>query len=67
MGWDDMNWIDLAQNRDQWRTLVYGNESSGAIECFGYSGREEHFEDSQGGISLVELLRNIFYHDKCKP
>jgi hypothetical protein len=21
-GWDSMNWIDLAQDRDQWRTLV---------------------------------------------
>jgi hypothetical protein len=22
IGWDVMNWIDLAQNRDQWRVLV---------------------------------------------
>jgi hypothetical protein len=22
IGWDDMDWIDLAQNRDQWRVLV---------------------------------------------
>jgi hypothetical protein len=21
-GWDGMDWIDLAQNRDQWRDLV---------------------------------------------
>jgi hypothetical protein len=21
-GWDGMDWIDLAQNRDQWRALV---------------------------------------------
>jgi hypothetical protein len=21
-GWDGMGWIDLAQNRDQWRALV---------------------------------------------
>jgi hypothetical protein len=21
-GWDDMDWIDLAEDRDQWRTLV---------------------------------------------
>jgi hypothetical protein len=21
-GWDDMDWIDLAQDRDQWRALV---------------------------------------------
>jgi hypothetical protein len=22
IGWDDMNWIDVAQDRDQWRALV---------------------------------------------
>jgi hypothetical protein len=22
MGWDSMDWIDLAQDRDQWRALV---------------------------------------------
>jgi hypothetical protein len=22
IGWGGMNWIDLAQDRDQWRTLV---------------------------------------------
>jgi hypothetical protein len=22
IGWDGMNWIDLAQSRDQWRALV---------------------------------------------
>jgi hypothetical protein len=22
IGWDDMDWIDLAQDRDQWRVLL---------------------------------------------
>jgi hypothetical protein len=22
IGWNDMNWIDLVQDRDQWRALV---------------------------------------------
>jgi hypothetical protein len=22
IGWDEMDWIDLAQDRDQWRALV---------------------------------------------
>jgi hypothetical protein len=23
IGWDGVNWIDMAQDRDQWRALVY--------------------------------------------
>jgi hypothetical protein len=23
IGWDGMDWIDLAQDREQWRALVY--------------------------------------------
>jgi hypothetical protein len=23
IGWSDINWIDLAQGKDQWRALVY--------------------------------------------
>jgi hypothetical protein len=30
--WDGMDWIDLAQNRDQWRALERGNELSGSIK-----------------------------------
>jgi hypothetical protein len=22
IGWDDMDWIDMAQDKDQWRALV---------------------------------------------
>jgi hypothetical protein len=33
-GWDGMDWIDLAQNRDQWRgSCEYGDEPSGSIRC----------------------------------
>jgi hypothetical protein len=32
MGWSGMDWIDLAQGRDQWRALViHVNERSGSI------------------------------------
>jgi hypothetical protein len=32
VGWGDMDWIDMAQIRDQWRALVNTrNESSGSV------------------------------------
>jgi hypothetical protein len=35
ISWDGMDWVDLAQDRDQWRALFeYGNESSGSIKCW---------------------------------
>jgi hypothetical protein len=31
IGWDGMDWINLAQDRDQWSE--HGNEPSGSIKC----------------------------------
>jgi hypothetical protein len=34
VGWGNMDWIDLAQNRDTWWALVNcGNEPSDSIQC----------------------------------
>jgi hypothetical protein len=33
IGWDGMDWIDLAQDSDQWRALV--KEPSGYIKWWG--------------------------------
>jgi hypothetical protein len=34
IGWDGMDCIDLARDRDQWRTLEHGIEPSGTIKCW---------------------------------
>jgi hypothetical protein len=33
IGWSGMDWIDLAQDRDQWSALKYGNECLVSIKC----------------------------------
>jgi hypothetical protein len=34
IGWDGVDWIDVAQDRDQWRALVNTIEPSGSIKCW---------------------------------
>jgi hypothetical protein len=34
VGWGDVERIDLAQDRDRWRALVFGIELSGSIKCW---------------------------------
>jgi hypothetical protein len=35
VGWGDVDWIGLAQDRDRWRALVYfGIEPSDSIKCW---------------------------------
>jgi hypothetical protein len=35
IGWSGMDWIDLDQDRDQWRgSCEGGNEPSGSIKCW---------------------------------
>jgi hypothetical protein len=35
MGWSGLDWIDMAQDRDQWRALVNMIEILGSIKCSG--------------------------------
>jgi hypothetical protein len=34
VGWGDINWISLAQDRNKWRSCECGNNTSGSIKCW---------------------------------
>jgi hypothetical protein len=35
IGWDGVDWIDMAQDRDQEGSCEHGIEPSGSIKCWG--------------------------------
>jgi hypothetical protein len=36
IGWDSMDWIDVAQDKNQWRAVgEHCNEPSGSMKCWG--------------------------------
>jgi hypothetical protein len=34
VGWGDVDWISLAQDRDRWRAREFGIEPSSSIRCW---------------------------------
>jgi hypothetical protein len=34
VGWGDVDWIGLAQDRDRWSSCEFGIEPSGSIKCW---------------------------------
>jgi hypothetical protein len=34
IGWSDVDWIDLAQDRDMWRACECCNEPLGSMKCW---------------------------------
>jgi hypothetical protein len=33
VGWGDVDWIGLAQDRDSWSSCEFGTEPSGSMKC----------------------------------
>jgi hypothetical protein len=58
IGWGGMDWIDLAQNMDQWRVLH---------KMLGNSRVAAQLTASQEGLSSMELVTAVFLHSlSCK-
>jgi hypothetical protein len=34
IGWDGVDWMDMAQDRDQWSSCEHGIEPLGSIKCW---------------------------------
>jgi hypothetical protein len=52
--WDGMDWIDLAQDRDQWRALVNTVMTSWFHKMVGSSRVGAQFAASQEGLESVK-------------
>jgi hypothetical protein len=50
IGWGGMDWIELAQDRDQ---CEHGDEPSGSLKLFGISWMAAQLAASQEGLSSV--------------
>jgi hypothetical protein len=50
-----MDWIDVAQDRDQWRSLVKGNKPSGSKKCWEIL-LTKRLAASQEGLSSMNVV-----------
>jgi hypothetical protein len=55
IGWIVMDWIDLAQDRDQWRALLNTIMNLQIHEILGSSWATERLAASQEGLRSMEL------------
>jgi hypothetical protein len=54
--WGGMDWIDLTQDRYQWRSLVNTERSFGLYKTLGNSSVAAQLAVSQEGLISVELV-----------
>jgi hypothetical protein len=58
-GWDGMDWIDLAQDKDQWRATVNTVMNIWAPENAGEFLSNERLAASQEGVSLCVAFNTL--------
>jgi hypothetical protein len=63
IGWGGIDWIDLAQDRDQWRALVKTVMYFGFHKMLGSSWVAERLAASQEGLSSMKLVNPVSYHN----
>jgi hypothetical protein len=61
-----MDWIDLAQERDQWRACDHGNEPSSSIKCWENSRVAAQLAASKEGFGSTKLISfsGDLYYDR---
>jgi hypothetical protein len=59
IGWEGVNWINLAQDWDQWRAVVNTVVSFGVHKRQGISRLADRLSASQEGLCSTHLLKGI--------
>jgi hypothetical protein len=64
IGWGGMDWINVAEDRDQWRgSCEHGNELSDSIKCWEILAAQ--LVDSEEGLSSVNTNAVGIHADSC--